>query len=62
MEWIRGWVREMEVSEGVFKWELGMVRRDVGESMLVMVKLSRELEDYSVSMVLYLGSKGLLSI
>ncbi|KAK4650361.1 SNF1-interacting protein [Podospora pseudocomata] len=62
LERIRGWAREMEASEGVFKRELGMARRDVGESTLAMAKPSRELEDYSVSTVPYLGSKGPLSI
>ncbi|KAK0674281.1 hypothetical protein QBC41DRAFT_52590 [Cercophora samala] len=62
LERIRGWAREMEASEGVFKRELQMARRDIGESTLAMAKPSRELEDYSVSTVPYLGSKGPLSI
>ncbi|KAK0736802.1 hypothetical protein B0T21DRAFT_410297 [Apiosordaria backusii] len=62
LERIRGWAREMEASEGVFRRELQMARRDIGESTLAQAKPSRELEDYSVSTVPYLGSKGPLSI
>ncbi|KAB5570612.1 hypothetical protein GE09DRAFT_1104012 [Coniochaeta sp. 2T2.1] len=58
MERIRGWSKEMEASEAVFKRELQIARRDIGESTLVTVKPSRELEDYSASTVKFLGSKG----
>lgn len=58
MERIRGWSKEMEASESVFKRELQIARRDIGESTLVMAKPSRELDDYSASTVPFLGSKG----
>ncbi|KAK4204478.1 hypothetical protein QBC40DRAFT_217228 [Triangularia verruculosa] len=62
LERIRGWSREMEATEGVFKRELQLARRDIGESTLALAKPSRELEDYSVSTVPYLGSKGPLTV
>ncbi|KAK4239604.1 hypothetical protein C8A03DRAFT_42758 [Achaetomium macrosporum] len=62
LERIRGWAREMEITEGVFKRELQIARRDIGESTLAAYKPSRELEDYSVSTVPYLGSKGPMSM
>ncbi|KAM7209235.1 hypothetical protein V8F20_000573 [Naviculisporaceae sp. PSN 640] len=55
---IRGWAAEMEHSEQVFRRELQMARRDLGEQTLALYKPSRELEDYSVSTVPYLGSRG----
>ncbi|AEO68808.1 uncharacterized protein THITE_2118489 [Thermothielavioides terrestris NRRL 8126] len=62
LERIRGWAREMEIAEGVFKRELQIARRDIGESTLAAYRPSRELEDYSVSTVPYLGSKGPMSM
>ncbi|KAK0621352.1 PH domain-containing protein [Bombardia bombarda] len=58
LERIRGWSKEMESSEAVFRRELQMARRDIGESTLVAYKPSRELEDYSVSTVPYLVGSG----
>jgi hypothetical protein len=62
LERIRGWAREMEMTEGVFKRELQIARRDIGESTLAVYKPSRELEDYSISTVPFLGSKGPMSM
>ncbi|KAL2130536.1 hypothetical protein VTI74DRAFT_6257 [Chaetomium olivicolor] len=62
LERIRGWAREMEMAEGVFRRELQIARREIGESTLAANKPSRELEDYSVSTVPYLGSKGPMSM
>ncbi|KAK1751794.1 hypothetical protein QBC47DRAFT_391058 [Echria macrotheca] len=62
LERIRGWSREMEASEGVFKRELQIARREVGENALAGFKPSRELEDYSVSTVPFLGSRGPVSV
>lgn len=62
MDRIRGWSKEMEASEAVFKRELQAARRDVGESAIVTAKPSRELEDYSSSTVAYLGSRGPVSV
>ncbi|KAK4442265.1 hypothetical protein QBC34DRAFT_387490 [Podospora aff. communis PSN243] len=58
LERIRGWSREMEANEGVFRRELQVARREIGEGTLTVWKPSRELEDYSVSTVPYLGSRG----
>lgn len=55
---IRGWSKEMEASEAVFKRELQAARRDVGENAVATFKPSRELEDYNSSTVAFLGSKG----
>ncbi|AEO57940.1 hypothetical protein MYCTH_2304763 [Thermothelomyces thermophilus ATCC 42464] len=62
LERIRGWAREMDMAEGVFRRELQIARRDIGESTLALYKPSRELEDYSVSTVPFLGSKGPMSM
>ncbi|KAJ4304209.1 SNF1-interacting protein [Collariella sp. IMI 366227] len=58
----KGWAREMEMAEGVFRRELQIARREIGESTLAACKPSRELEDYSISTVPYLGSKGPMSM
>jgi hypothetical protein len=52
----------MEMAEGVFRRELQLARREIGESTLAACKPSRELEDYSVSTVPFLGSKGPMSM
>ncbi|KAK4218071.1 hypothetical protein QBC37DRAFT_306631 [Rhypophila decipiens] len=62
LERIRGWTKEMEASEGVFRRELQLARRDIGEQTLALYKPSRELEDYSVSTVPYLGSRGPVNV
>ncbi|TID01865.1 putative PH domain-containing protein C19A8.02 [Colletotrichum higginsianum] len=62
MDRIRGWSREMETTEFVFKRELQIARRDIGESTLQAFKPSRELEDYSASTVQFLGSRGPVSV
>ncbi|KAK5653093.1 hypothetical protein OQA88_9191 [Cercophora sp. LCS_1] len=58
LERIRGWSREMEGMEGVFRRELQVARREVGEGTLALYRPSRELEDYSLSTVPFLGSRG----
>ena len=62
LERIRGWAKEMDMAEGVFKREMQIARRDIGESTIAMYKPSRELEDYSLSTVPFLGSKGPMSM
>ena len=62
LERIRGWSREMEAAEPAFRRELQAARREVGENTLAMYKPSRELEDYSISTVPYLGSRGPVSV
>lgn len=56
MDRIRGWAREMENSERAFKRELHIARRQLEDSAEQVWKPSRELEDYSVSTVPFLGS------
>ncbi len=57
MERVRGWSREMEDSEKAFKKELLTARKQIEESASQMTKPSRELHDYEVSTVPYLGTK-----
>ncbi|CAM1505581.1 Fc.00g112180.m01.CDS01 [Cosmosporella sp. VM-42] len=58
MDRVRGWSKEMEASETIFKTELGLTRRNLADSTLAGFKPSRELEDYSTSTVPFLGSRG----
>ncbi|KAH8175873.1 BAR domain of APPL family protein [Sarocladium implicatum] len=58
MDRVRGWAKEMEQTEGVFRRELQIARRDLGDSALANCRPSRELEDYSTSTVAFLGSRG----
>ncbi|KAI6090430.1 hypothetical protein F4821DRAFT_229326 [Hypoxylon rubiginosum] len=62
MERVRGWSKEMELSEPMFKRELQIARRDIGESTLQAFKPSREIDDYSASTVPFLGSKGPMNV
>lgn len=62
MDRVRGWAREMENSESVFRRELQIARRDLGDTALTGCKPSRELEDYSTSTVPYLGSRGPMNL
>ncbi|MCJ1274419.1 SNF1-interacting protein [Puttea exsequens] len=45
---IRGWCREMEISERAFRRELQDARRQIEESAEVVVRPSRELDDYAI--------------
>ena len=54
MDRLRGWAREMESSEAVFRKEMMMVRKVVGDGTLQTIKPSRELDDYSTSTVPFL--------
>ncbi|KAL7626274.1 SNF1-interacting protein [Parahypoxylon ruwenzoriense] len=58
MDRVRGWTKEMELSEPTFKRELQTARRDIGETTLAAFKPSREIDDYSASTVPFLGSRG----
>ncbi|KAL2271451.1 hypothetical protein VTJ83DRAFT_822 [Remersonia thermophila] len=62
IERIRGWAKEMEMTESVFRRELQAVRQGISDSALAACKPSRDIEDYSVSTVPFLGSKGPLSM
>jgi len=58
MDRVRGWSREMEAGEAVFRRELQLARREIAETASQASKPSRELEDYNLSTVAFLGSKG----
>lgn len=62
MDRIRGWAKEMEASEGVFRSELYAARRELGEITMEGFKPSRELDDYGTSTVPFLGSRGPLNL
>lgn len=62
MDRVRGWAKEMELTEAFFKRELQMARRELGERALEELKPSRELDDYSTSTVPFLGSRGPLNM
>ncbi|KAI1426101.1 hypothetical protein F5Y12DRAFT_784189 [Xylaria sp. FL1777] len=62
MDRVRGWSKEMELTESVFKRELQMARRDIGENTLASCKPSREIDDYSASTVPFLGSRGSMHV
>ncbi|KAI9765631.1 MAG: SNF1-interacting protein, partial [Candelina submexicana] len=58
MDRVRGWSREMEFGERTFKRELQTARKQIEESAELATRPSRELDDYSISTVPYLGAKG----
>lgn len=62
IERIRGWSKELEVGESIFRKELQVARREIAEVASVASRPSRELEDYNISTVAYLGSKGPTSV
>ncbi|GAW19176.1 hypothetical protein ANO14919_086600 [Xylariales sp. No.14919] len=62
MDRVRGWSKEMGLTESVFKRELQMARRDIGENTLASCKPSREIDDYSASTVPFLGSRGSMHV
>ncbi|KAJ5183442.1 hypothetical protein N7492_001058 [Penicillium capsulatum] len=59
MERIKGWVHEMESSDRSSKRELLSTRKQIEDAAEMVARPSRELEDYSVSTVPYLGSRPL---
>ncbi|CAK7265360.1 SNF1-interacting protein [Sporothrix epigloea] len=58
MDRIRGWAKDVELSEAPLKRELQLLRREISETTLAAIRPSRELEDYSASTVPFLGSRG----
>lgn len=58
MDRIKGWSREMENGERVFKRELHTARKQIEDSAEFSVRPSRELDDYAASTVPYLGTQG----
>ncbi|KAE8144998.1 hypothetical protein BDV25DRAFT_79388 [Aspergillus avenaceus] len=59
MDRIKGWILEMEGTERSSRRELFSARKEIEEAAETTVRPSRELEDYSVSTVPYLGSRPL---
>jgi len=59
MDRIKGWVHEMEGSDRSAKRELFATRKQIEEAAEIVARPSRELEDYSISTVPYLGSRPL---
>ena len=55
MERVRGWSKEMENGERVFRRELQQARQQIEQSAESSVRPSRELEDYAASTVPFLG-------
>lgn len=51
MDRVRGWCREMEAGESVFRRELQSARRQIAETASQASEPSRELEDYHLSTV-----------
>ncbi|KAI1169953.1 PH domain-containing protein [Nemania sp. FL0916] len=62
MERVRGWSKEMELTESVFKRELQVARREIGENTVASCKPSREIDDYSASTVPFLGSRASMHV
>lgn len=56
VERIKGWSKEMETNEKIFKRELQMARKQIEEAAELVVRPSRELDDYNTSTVPYLGA------
>jgi hypothetical protein len=62
MDRIKGWVHEMEASDRSAKRELLATRKQIEEAAEVVARPPRELEDYSISTVPYLGSRPLSTL
>jgi hypothetical protein len=57
VERVRGWSREMENGERVFKRELHLARQQVESAAEVAARPSRDLDTYAASTVPYLGTQ-----
>ena len=58
LERVRGWSREMENGERMFRKELQLARKQIEETAEIAARPSRELEDYSANSVTATGSRG----
>ncbi|KAF2280443.1 transcription factor SipA3, partial [Westerdykella ornata] len=58
IERVRGWSKEMENGERVFKRELHLARQQVENAAELAARPSRDLDDYAASTVPYLGKQG----
>ncbi|KAF2016791.1 hypothetical protein BU24DRAFT_370775 [Aaosphaeria arxii CBS 175.79] len=54
---VRGWSKEMENGERVFKRELHLARQQIETNAEVAARPSRDLDDYAASTVPYLGTQ-----
>ncbi|PSN68194.1 hypothetical protein BS50DRAFT_676116 [Corynespora cassiicola Philippines] len=54
---VRGWSKEMENGERVFKRELHLARQQIENSAEMSARPSRDLDDYAISTVPYLGTQ-----
>ncbi|KAF2711070.1 hypothetical protein K504DRAFT_466097 [Pleomassaria siparia CBS 279.74] len=54
---VRGWSKEMENGERVFKRELHLARQQVESSAELSARPSRDLDDYAASTVPYIGTQ-----
>ncbi|KAK2739871.1 SNF1-interacting protein [Myotisia sp. PD_48] len=61
MERSKGWTNELEMGEKAARRDLFLGRKQIEDAAELAVRPSRELEDYAVSTVPYLGSHGLSS-
>ncbi|KAF2789113.1 hypothetical protein K505DRAFT_378444 [Melanomma pulvis-pyrius CBS 109.77] len=57
VERVRGWSKEMENGERVFKRELHLARQQVESSAELGARPSRDLDDYAASTVPYIGTQ-----
>ena len=57
MDRVKGWSKEMENSERVFKRELVLARNQVEKATLASIEPSRNLDGYTASTVPYLGNQ-----
>lgn len=62
MDRIKGWTHEMEISEKSSRREITAARKQIEDAAEYASRPSRELEDYSVSTVPFLGSQGAASL
>lgn len=62
MDRIKGWVLEMDASERSSRRELLSARKEIEEVAETAARPSRELDDYSISTVPYLGSRPLSNL
>lgn len=58
IERVRGWSKEMENGERVFKRELHLARQQVEQAAELSARPSRDLDSYAASTVAYLGTPG----
>ncbi|XWW97587.1 hypothetical protein V2A60_005571 [Cordyceps javanica] len=58
MERVHGWSKEMEAADAVFRRELQAAKKNIYDLAIENVKPSRELEDYNVSTIPFLSSRG----